>query len=82
MRYRIWISMTFPDRLAAGYRAFLGGRFAAERTRYETLAQQGQKPEILVFGCVDSRVSPEVIFDAAPGELLVVRNVANLVPPY
>ncbi|HVG50448.1 MAG TPA: carbonic anhydrase, partial [Xanthobacteraceae bacterium] len=42
----------------------------------------GQQPEIMVIGCVDSRVSPEVIFDAAPGELLVVRNVANLVPPY
>ncbi len=46
------------------------------------LAETGQRPEIMVIGCVDSRVSPEVIFDAAPGELLVVRNVANLVPPY
>jgi carbonic anhydrase len=46
------------------------------------LAETGQRPEIMVFGCVDSRVSPEVIFDASPGELLVVRNVANLVPPY
>ena len=72
----------FPDRLKEGYRTFLGGRFVSEQTRYETLARQGQTPEILVFGCVDSRVSPEVIFDASPGELLVVRNVANLVPPY
>jgi carbonic anhydrase len=72
----------FPERLTEGYRAFLGGRFAGERSRYETLAAAGQRPEIMVFGCVDSRVSPEVIFDAAPGELLVVRNVANLVPPY
>jgi carbonic anhydrase len=72
----------FPDRLAAGYRAFLEGRFASERSRYEQLAEAGQRPEILVFSCVDSRVSPEVIFDAAPGELLVVRNVANLVPAY
>ena len=71
-----------PDRLTEGYRTFLGGRFQSERSRYETLADRGQKPEILVFGCVDSRVSPEVIFDSAPGELLVVRNVANLVPPY
>jgi len=71
-----------PERLTAGYRAFLGGRFAGERSRYETLAQTGQRPEIMIVGCVDSRVSPEVIFDAAPGELLVVRNVANLVPPY
>lgn len=72
----------FPDRLNEGYRAFLDGRFTSERTRYETLAEKGQRPEIMVVGCVDSRVSPEVIFDAAPGELLVVRNVANLVPPY
>lgn len=72
----------FPERLTEGYRAFIDGRFANERSRYESLAQTGQKPEIMVIGCVDSRVSPEVIFDAAPGELLVVRNVANLVPAY
>jgi len=72
----------FPDRLSQGYRAFLDGRFAGERARYEMLAETGQKPEIMVIGCVDSRVSPEVIFDAAPGELLVVRNVSNLVPAY
>ncbi len=72
----------FPKRLADGYRAFLESRFAKERDRYEMLAEMGQKPEIMVIGCVNSRVSPEVIFDAAPGELLVVRNVANLVPPY
>ena len=72
----------FPERLAGGYRAFLNGRFASERQRYEALAEAGQKPEIMLVGCVDSRVSPEVVFDAAPGELLVVRNVANLVPRY
>jgi len=72
----------FPERLIAGYRAFLGGRFADEQSRYESLARTGQRPEIMVIGCVDSRVSPEVIFNAAPGELLVVRNVANLVPSY
>lgn len=72
----------FPQRLTDGYRAFLGGRFAGERSRYEMLAETGQRPEIMVVGCVDSRVSPEIIFDASPGELLVVRNVANLVPPH
>lgn len=72
----------FPERLAEGYRSFIDGRFASERQRYGLLAKAGQKPEIMVFGCVDSRVSPEVIFDANPGELLVVRNVANLVPRY
>ena len=72
----------FPERLTKGYRSFLGGRFAAERARYQQLAGSGQSPSIMVIGCVDSRVSPEVIFDAAPGELLVARNVANLVPRY
>src|ERR1700744_2196882 len=72
----------FPERLTKGYRAFLGGRFAVERDRYAALAGQGQAPSIMVIGCVDSRVSPEVIFDAAPGEILVARNVANLVPRY
>ena len=72
----------FPERLTKGYRAFLEGRFAVERGRYQSLAGSGQAPSIKVIGCVDSRVSPEVIFDAAPGELLVARNVANLVPRY
>lgn len=70
-----------PEQLAEGYRAFLRERFARERTRYQRLAE-GQKPEIMVIGCCDSRVSPEVIFDASPGEIFVARNVANLVPPY
>src|SRR6185312_15621230 len=72
----------FPERLTDGYRSFLDGRFSRESSRYAMLAETGQRPEIMVVGCVDSRVSPEVIFDAAPGELLVVRNVAALVPPY
>jgi carbonic anhydrase len=72
----------FPQRLAQGYRSFLSGRFASERARYQDLAGSGQSPSIMVIGCVDSRVSPEVIFDAAPGELLVARNVANIVPRY
>lgn len=72
----------FPERLTEGYRTFAGGRFVHERSRYETLAVKGQHPEIMVVGCVDSRVSPEVIFDAAPGEILVVRNVAAIIPPY
>lgn len=72
----------FPEKLTEGYRVFRRERFAKERSRYQRLAETGQRPEIMVVGCVDSRVSPEAIFDAAPGELLVVRNVANIVPPY
>jgi carbonic anhydrase len=74
--------MNFPDRLLAGYRSFLDGRLPVEQSRFRELAEQGQSPEIMVIGCCDSRVSPEVIFDARPGELFVVRNVANVVPPY
>jgi carbonic anhydrase len=74
--------MSFPQRLIDGYGAFASGRLQSEQDRYRELAEHGQTPEIMVIGCCDSRVSPEVIFDARPGELFVVRNVANLVPPY
>ncbi len=49
---------------------------------FERLAETGQRPRAMVVACVDSRVDPAVIFDVAPGQLLTVRNVANLVPPY
>ena len=71
-----------PARLASGYRNFLSGRFESEQGRYRELAESGQSPKIMLIGCCDSRVAPEVIFDATPGEIFVVRNVANLVPPY
>ena len=71
-----------PTRLIEGYKVFLGGRFRREQGRYHQLGTRGQKPKVLLIGCCDSRVSPEVIFDADPGEIFVLRNVANLVPPY
>lgn len=74
--------MVFPKRLIEGYRTFLSNRLATEQSRFRELAEVGQSPEVMVIGCCDSRVSPEVIFDANPGELFVVRNVANLAPPY
>jgi carbonic anhydrase len=73
--------MPFPQRLIEGYRAFRASRLPHEQERYRELAEAGQSPEVMVIGCCDSRVSPEVIFDARPGELFVVRNVANIVPP-
>jgi carbonic anhydrase len=72
----------FPQHLIDGYRAFTTQRLPTEQSRYRELSERGQSPEVMVIGCCDSRVSPEVIFDAGPGELFVVRNIANLVPVY
>jgi carbonic anhydrase len=82
---KLWLNprMTkFPDKLVAGYRDFMNGRYQSESTTYRRLAKQGQTPETMVIACCDSRAAPELVFNAAPGELFVVRNVANLVPPY
>jgi carbonic anhydrase len=70
------------ERLIQGYRRFRADIWPAERTRYEALAKEGQRPETLVVACSDSRVDPQTVFGASPGELFVVRNVAALVPPY
>jgi len=68
--------------LLEGYKAFATQRLPTEQTRFRELSVKGQSPEVMVIGCCDSRVSPEVIFDVGPGELFVVRNIANLVPVY
>jgi carbonic anhydrase len=73
---------SFPPLLLDGYRTFRTQRLPTEQSRYRELSERGQSPEIMVIGCCDSRVSPEVIFDAGPGELFVMRNIANLVPVY
>ncbi len=72
----------FPEPLLAGYRSFRRGRYARDRARYRVLAEEGQAPEAMVIGCSDSRAAPETVFDAAPGAIFTVRNVANLVLPY
>ncbi|MGA7073633.1 carbonic anhydrase [Bradyrhizobium sp.] len=73
---------SFPQSLLDGYRTFRTQRLPTEQSRYRELSERGQSPETMVIGCCDSRVSPEVIFDAGPGELFVMRNIANLVPVY
>jgi carbonic anhydrase len=70
------------DPLIEGYRRFRAEVWPAERARYEALANWGQNPEAMVVACSDSRVDPQTVFGAAPGELFVVRNVAALVPVY
>jgi len=70
------------DPLIAGYRRFRVDHWPAAKAEYEALAVDGQTPHTLIVACSDSRADPALIFDAAPGQLFVVRNVANLVPPY
>ena len=74
--------MTFPKHLLDGYQSFRGGRYADEKERYARLGTGVQKPTVMIIACCDSRAAPETIFDAGPGEIFVLRNVANLVPPY
>lgn len=70
------------DTLLDGYRRFRAGTYNDQRARFDALAHAGQAPKVMVVACADSRVDPTRIFDSAPGEMFVMRNVANLVPPY
>ena len=70
------------DPLIEGYRKFRAETWPAERARYEALAHWGQSPETMVIACSDSRVDPQTVFSAVPGELFVLRNIAALVPLY
>lgn len=69
-------------KLLEGYERFRQGYWREHEKLYSTLARDGQSPPAMVIACADSRVAPEVIFDCAPGEIFVVRNVSALVPPY
>ena len=73
---------SFPENLADRFRRFKQRHFLPNAEQYEELATYGQTPDAMIISCSDSRVDPETIFGAMPGELFVVRNVANLVPPY
>jgi carbonic anhydrase len=68
--------------LVEGYHRFLAGRYPEEAALYRELAEQGQSPKVMVIACCDSRADPAAIFNAGPGQLFIVRNVANLVPPF
>lgn len=69
-------------KLLDGYRRFRAGPYEEQRRRFDRLAAEGQSPPVMVIACSDSRVDPTRVFDVAPGEVFVLRNVANLVPPY
>jgi carbonic anhydrase len=68
--------------LIDGYRRFRRTAYVEQRQRYDALANKGQAPKVLVIACSDSRVDPTRVFDTEPGQMFVVRNVANLVPPH
>jgi len=74
--------MKLPKSLVEGHRRFLRDRHAPERGRYLQLAEFGQAPTAMAIACCDARVDISAIFDTEPGELFILRNVANLVPPY
>ena len=69
------------DQLIEGYRRFRATGWSRERERWSELAE-GQSPRVMIIACSDSRVEPAIIFDAKPGEMFVVRNVAALAPPF
>jgi carbonic anhydrase len=73
--------MQYLDQLIEGYRRFRDNDWARERERWSELSE-GQSPQVMILSCADSRVDPAQIFDARPGEMFVVRNIAALAPPY
>lgn len=73
--------MTSPRDLIEGFHRFREQHFTDDDALYRQLVQEGQTPRILVVACCDSRVDPALVLDCAPGDLFVIRNVANLVPP-
>jgi carbonic anhydrase len=68
--------------LIDGYRRFRHDSYMQHRRRWDALANKGQSPKVMVIACCDSRVDPTAVFDTEPGQMFVLRNVANLIPPY
>jgi carbonic anhydrase len=81
----MWFWGTDPsptDRLITGWRRFLRTTFYDQRRRFRRLSKRGQTPKIMIISCSDSRVSPSMVFNTPPGSIFVMRNIANIVPPY
>jgi carbonic anhydrase len=70
------------DKLIDGFHAFREGYFKNNEATLKALATKGQAPRAIVIACSDARMEPAIIFGTAPGDIFMVRNVANLVPPY
>jgi carbonic anhydrase len=69
------------DKLVQGFRGYRDGSYEKSRPLISDLVARGQRPEVAVVACSDSRVDPAILFQSDPGDLFMVRNVANLVPP-
>ncbi|MDD2868236.1 carbonic anhydrase [Neomegalonema sp.] len=76
------VGTPLPSYLVERYRGWKANRFEESRAWFARLVEEGQKPRTMVIGCCDSRVEPSALFGAEPGELFIMRNIANLVPPY
>ncbi|MDP2698970.1 carbonic anhydrase [Thalassospira sp.] len=76
------MTMRTIDRMMAGFRSFRAIYYEQRPERVADLVETGQRPEVLLIACSDSRVDPAILMNAEPGEMFIVRNVANLVPPY
>ena len=70
------------EKLTGGFKRFRDGQFQQQRATYEDLVDHGQHPKIALVACADSRVDPATVLQADPGDLFMIRNVANLVPPF
>lgn len=74
--------MNHIEKLVDGFKRFHSRNYEEDRTLFDRLAKQGQSPKTIVVGCCDSRVDPAIVTDCDPGDLFIIRNVANLVPPF
>lgn len=72
----------WKQNLITGYQNFRKGAYRAQKDMFEEVGKHGQHPDVMVIACSDSRANPSTIFNAYPGEIFVIRNVANIVPPY